>query len=517
MLFAQLVDTSLRVASKSGRLDKVALLSDCLRRLAPAEIEAGVSFLAGDVRQGRVGVSYAALSRASPGPPPRAPTLTVADVDRALEEISVTKGRGSATKRQRVLGSLLSTATPAEREFLGRLLVGELRQGALEGIMVDAVSRAAGTTPERTRRALMFAGDLQQVARAAMEAGAEGLARFGLQLLSPVQPMLAQSADGVDDALGRLDRAGLEYKLDGARIQVHRAGNEVRVFTRKLNDVTAAVPEIVEAVLQLDARELVLDGEAIALREDGRPLPFQTTMRRFGRKLRVEELRRSLPLSAFFFDCLFAEGEALVELPSRERFQTLQMLLPAELAVPRMETDDPAEAAAFLERSIQSGHEGIVAKALDAAYEAGRRGSAWLKVKRTFTLDLIILAAEWGSGRRRGHLSNLHLGAREPSTGGFVMLGKTFKGLTDKMLLWQTERLLALETHREGHVVHVRPELVAEIAFDGVQASSQYPGGVALRFARVKRYRPDKTALEADTIDAVRAIHSSTAVDDPAG
>ncbi len=510
MLLDELAETSRRVAGASSRLEKIERLAECLRRLAPEEIEPGVAFLAGEIRQGRIGIGYSTLRDASPGTPPAEPVLRIRDVDETLERIAGTSGSGSTAARRGLLDELLTRATPSEREFLGRLLIGELRQGALEGVMVEAVARAAGVPASRVRRALMFAGELPVVGRAALSDGVEGLSRFGLRLLSPVQPMLAQTADDVDDALGRLERAGLEYKLDGARIQVHKSGDDVRVFTRKLNDVTAAVPEVAEAVRRLGARELVLDGEAIAMRPDGTPHPFQTTMRRFGRKLRVDELRESLPMSAFFFDCLWIDGEPLVERPARERFGALSEAAAPELVIPRIETADPSEATAFLERSLESGHEGIVAKSLDAAYEAGRRGRGWLKVKRSFTLDLVLLAAEWGSGRRRGWLSNLHLGARDPTSGGFVMLGKTFKGLTDEMLAWQTERLLALETSREGHVVHVRPELVAEIALDGVQESPHYPAGLALRFARVKRFRPDRSPADADTIDTVRALRASS-------
>ena len=373
--------------------------------------------------------------------------------------------------------------------------------------MADAVARAAGVPAQAVRRAHMLSGDLGAVAAAAIADGEPGLARFRLELFRPLQPMLAGSAADLAEALSRIGRAAVEWKLDGARVQAHRLGDDVRVFTRNLADVTGRVPELVEAVRGLPARALVLDGEAIAL-DDGRPRPFQETMSRFGSRLDVAESRRATPLTGVFFDCLHRDGDDLLDRPAAERFAALAEVVPEESRVRRLETADADEAERFLAETLEQGHEGLVVKALDAPYEAGRRGASWLKVKRARTLDLVVLAAEWGHGRRQGRLSNLHLGARDPATGGFVMLGKTFKGMTDAMLEWQTERLLELEIRRDGHVVHVRPELVVEIAFDGVQASSRYRGGLALRFARVKGYRPDKRADEADTIDTVRAVHA---------
>jgi DNA ligase-1 len=354
----------------------------------------------------------------------------------------------------------------------------------------------------------MLAGDLGTVATAALADGRDGLGRFAHQVLRPLKPMLAQSAETPEEALSRVGSAVVEWKLDGARLQVHRLGTEVRAFTRNLADVTDRVPEVLEAVLGLPVEAVVLDGEAIALRADSRPRPFQVTMSRFGSRRDVDRLRAQVPLSPFFFDCLHLDGEDLLDHPLSERRSALLARVPEPMRPPAVETGDPSEAERFLAEALAHGHEGVMVKALDAPYEAGRRGAGWLKVKPVHTLDLVVLAAEWGHGRRTGRLSNLHLGARDPETGGFVMLGKTFKGMTDTMLAWQTERLLELETHREGHVVHVRPELVVEIAFDGVQASPRYPGGLALRFARVKGYRPDKSPDEADTIDLVRAIHA---------
>jgi DNA ligase-1 len=354
----------------------------------------------------------------------------------------------------------------------------------------------------------MLAGDLGAVAIAALTGGGEALAGFDVELFRPLQPMLAQTAEGVGEALSRLGgAASLEAKLDGARVQVHRRGDEVRVFSRRLNEVTVAVPEVVEAARALPAHELILDGEVIALRPDRTPHPFQVTMRRFGRKLDVEAMRGELPLTPFFFDCLWRDGRELLSAPLAERAAALAELVPEAWRVERLVTSDAAAGDAFLRRTLDAGHEGVMAKALAAPYEAGSRGQSWLKVKLAKTLDLVVLAAEWGSGRRRGWLSNLHLGARDPA-GGFVMLGKTFKGLTDETLAWQTERLLALAAGREGHVVHVRPELVVEIAYNDLQASPHYPAGLALRFARVKGYRPDKSAADADTLGTVREAYS---------
>jgi len=432
-------------------------------------------------------------------------------VDAALARLRATSGKGSTGARTAQLEALFSRASGDERDFLRRLIVGELRQGALEGVMLDAIAAAADLPAGDVRRATMLAGGLAAVANAALTEGAAGLARFKVQLMRPVQPMLATPADDVAGALATFGNAALEWKVDGARVQVHKDGDEVRVFTRSLNDVSAAVPEIVEAVRALPARQLILDGETIALAPTGAPLPFQVTMRRFGRKLEVERLRAELPLAVFFFDCLRSDGKDLVAHPASERFAALADALPPGLAIPRIFTSNVAEGEAFLAGALAAGHEGVMAKALDAPYEAGRRGAGWLKVKRAHTLDLVVLAAEWGSGRREGWLSNLHLGARDDGNGGFVMLGKTFKGLTDATLEWQTAEFLARETGRDGHIVHVRPELVVEIAFNDLQASPHYPGGLALRFARLKRYRPDKTAAEADTIDTVRALYAAQA------
>jgi DNA ligase-1 len=503
MLLADLVQSSADVAATSSRNAKTARLAECLGRVSSGEVAIAVSYLSGELPQGTIGVGWAALR----DPPPAAvdASLELLDVDAAVSRLQAVSGQGARSARRSELAGLLGRATADEQRFLRRLLLGELRQGALEGVMADAVAKAAGVPAGDVRRAAMLAGSLPEVAAAAMAGGRAALARFRLVPLRPVKPMLAQTADDVETALGRTGPASVEWKLDGARIQAHRAGGDVRIFTRNLADITDRVPEVVEAVLGLPVTAIVLDGEAIALREDGRPLPFQVTMSRFGAKVDTE---RGTPLQAFFFDCLYLDGEDLIDVSLRDRLAAVEARLPEGLRVSRLETDDPESAQRFLDETLALGHEGVLVKALDAPYEAGRRGAGWLKVKPAHTLDLVVLAAEWGHGRRQGKLSNLHLGARDPEAGGFVMLGKTFKGMTDELLAWQTERLLELEVGRAGHVVRVRPELVVEVAFDGVQTSPRYPGGVALRFARVKGYRPDKSAEEADTIGAVRAIRA---------
>ena len=509
MRFSELVDVSRSVAETSGRLEKIDRLASLLNRLEPEEIEIAVAFLSGSPRQGRIGVGGSVVRTAHDAEPAASATLTLSDVDAAFEQLASASGPGSAAVRAQMLRDLFARATRDEQDFLVRLIFGELRQGALEGVLVEAVARASGIAPARVRRAAMLAGALAPVARAALPAGNAGedaLSVFMIQLFQPVQPMLADSAEDVGAALTELGEASLEYKLDGARIQVHKGGDEVRVFSRNLRDVSPAIPEVVKIVRTLPAREVILDGEAIALRQDGTPHPFQTTMRRFGRKLDVEALRAELPITPAFFDLLYLDGQALVDEPLSRRTLAATGLVPARWLVPRLVTANADEAATFMARSIATGHEGVMAKALDGVYAAGRRGQAWLKVKRARTLDLVVLAAQWGHGRRRGTLSNLHLGARDPEHGGFVMLGKTFKGMTDEMLAWQTKKLRELEIARDEYAVFVRPELVVEIAFNDIQASPQYPGGVALRFARVKRYRTDKSPAEADTIATVRSF-----------
>jgi DNA ligase-1 len=507
MLLDELVAASNGVARTSGRLEKIDRLASLLKHLAPEEIGIAVAFLSGSPRQGRIGVARSVVAAGRAVAPAIVRTLALKDVDECFGQIAASSGSGTAAARAGLLRDLLDRATLEEQDFLVRLLFGELRQGALEGLLVEAVARAAGLPPDRVRRAAMLAGALEPVARAALVEGDQGLAGFTLSLFQPIQPMLADSAGDVGGALSSLGEASLEYKLDGARIQVHKDRDQIKVFTRNLRDVTDAVPEIVEAARAMPARELVLDGEAIVLRPDATPQPFQITMRRVGRKLDVERMRHELPLTPFFFDCLYVDGERLIDLPYSRRVGVLAGVAPPRLLVPRIVPASPEEAAAFFERSIAAGHEGVVAKALAGLYAAGRRGQAWVKVKRARTLDLVVLAAEWGHGRRRGTLSNLHLGARDETREGFVMLGKTFKGLTDEMLAWQTQKLLELEIARDAYTVYVRPAFVVEIAFNDIQDSPVYPGGLALRFARVKRYRPDKTAMEADTLATIRETY----------
>jgi DNA ligase-1 len=506
---ADLVAASSRVAATPSRLEKAREIAACLRSLAPDEIRAGMAFLSGEACQGKLGVSFATLELARRGTPAPTPSLHVRDVDDAFGEIARAKGKGAAGRRAELLAALFGRATAQERDFLMRLIVGELRQGALRGLMLEALAAAAHVPVVAVRRAAMTAGGLGDVAHAVLTEGAAGLERFSIRLMQPILPMLAQSAETIADALHALGTAAIEWKLDGARVQIHKARDDVRVYTRNLNDVTERVPEIVEAVRGSAAAELILDGEAIALRADGSPLSFQLTMRRFGRKLDVEAMRAEIPLSVYFFDCLFRDGEPLVDASCEKRFAALESVVSRAAVIPRIVTADPAAAADFEESAIRRGHEGVVAKALDAPYEAGRRGAGWLKVKRANTLDLVVLAAEWGHGRRSGWLSNLHLGARDPANGGYVMLGKTFKGLTDEMLQWQTAEFLNREERRDGWVVYLRPEIVVEIAFNEIQESSQYAGGLALRFARVKGYRLDKRVDEADTIDTVRKLYSA--------
>jgi DNA ligase-1 len=511
MLLASVVETSRRVADTPKRLAKIDLLASLLRQLSPPEIEIVVLFLSGQTRQGRIGIGYAALRDAQNSPASSA-TLEILDVDATLDSIAGANGGGSQRRRLELLQTMFSRATEAEQQFLARLLMGELRQGALEGIMAEAVAKAAGLAPERVRRAAMMAGDIARVARSAMEQGESGLMQYDVQLFRPIQPMLAQSAEDVPEALASIGEAALEYKMDGARVQVHKSGDEVLVYSRSLKDVTLAVPEVVEAARALPAKDLILDGEVISLQPGGRPQPFQITMRRFGRKLDVERLRQELPMTPFWFDLLYLNGGALLDEPQARRFAALSELS-SEHLIPHTVTADAEAAGQFLEQALESGHEGIMAKAIDAKYAAGARGQSWVKVKRARTLDLVILAAEWGNGRRKGWLSNLHLGARDTQKGGFAMLGKTFKGLTDEMLAWQTQELLRLEIGRDSYTVHVKPELVVEIAFNEIQVSPRYVSGLALRFARVKRYRTDKTAAEADTFETVQQLAGMVDVD----
>jgi DNA ligase-1 len=503
MEFAAVVETSRRVAETSRRLEKIDLLAALLRQLDAEEVEIVVAYLSGYTRQGRIGIGYATL-RGSAAEPAAAPALSIHELDRALTELAAVEGTGSERRRRELLHSVMSRAAAPEQQFLTALLIGEIRQGALEGIMVEALAKAANIPSDKVRRAVMMAGDIAKVARTALESGIDGLARYDIQLFRPIQPMLAQTSEDVEEALTELGDAALEYKVDGARVQVHRSGDDVQIFSRALNNVTAAVPEIVEAVRTLPARDLVLDGEVISLTPEGRPQPFQVTARRFNRKIDLDRMRAELPLSPFWFDLLYLDGQSLLDEPQSRRFDALAKLSPAPSLIPNLRTASAEQAVQFVDQAIAQGHEGVMAKSAASPYAAGARGQSWLKIKRPHTLDLVILAAEWGSGRRKGWLSNLHLGARDTEKGGYAMLGKTFKGLTDEMLAWQTEQFLRAEIGRDSYTVYVAPKFVAEIAFNDIQISPRYPSGLALRFARVKRYRSDKTVEQADTLDRVK-------------
>jgi ATP-dependent DNA ligase I len=541
VLLTDLVLTSQAVAGTPRRGAKIDQIAGLLRAASPAEVPVVVAFLSGELRQRQIGVGYAALGGLLAGDGAAdeiTPTLTVGEVDSAFAAVGAVTGAGTQATRKRLLAGLFARATGNERDFLIRLIAGELHQGALEGVMIEAVARAAGVPADEVRRAHLLGGSLQAVATVALTAAAipapaipapaasaasAALRSFGLQVGRPLRLMLASSASSVAAAFARISPAAVEWKIDGIRIQVHRDGSGVTVFTRTLDDITSRVPEIVEAALALDVQVAVLDGEAVALRPDGRPRPFQITAGRTASHVDVAQQRADVPLTAFFFDLLHLDGTDLIDEPASDRHALLTRVVPADLLIPRLVTADVTAAEAFFADAVARGHEGVVVKSLSALYAAGRRGSEWIKVKPRHTLDLVVLAAEWGHGRRRGWLSNLHLGARDPVSGGLVMLGKTFKGLTDEMLAWQTGRLLDLAEQpsqrpagdlRDAYgVLRVRPELVVEVAFDGVQASPRYPGGLALRFARVLRHRPDKPASEADTIDAVRALWA----EEPAG
>jgi DNA ligase 1 len=511
VLVVDVATASAEVGAASSRLAKIARIADVLSAAGaerdPRQVAVVVSWLSGELPQRQIGVGWAAL-RDLPAPG-REPVLTVPSVDAAFSAIGAVSGAGSQRRRAELVSGLFAAATEQEQTFLRRLLGGELRQGALAGVMADAVAAAAGVPAAAVRRAAMLGGDLPEVAASALTDGPDALQKFTLRVGRPVGPMLAQTATGIEDALERLGGTAMfEAKLDGARLQIHRDRDDVSLYTRSLDDVTARLPEVVEATLALPVTSLIADGEAIALRPDGKPHRFQVTASRFGRTADVASARAAQQLSAFFFDVLQIDGADLLDAPATERAAALDAIVPPEHRVDRLITSDAAAAQRFLDITLAAGHEGVMAKSLTAPYEAGRRGAGWLKVKPVHTLDLVVLAVERGSGRRTGKLSNIHLGARDPARGGYVMLGKTFKGMTDAMLDWQTTRFMELaDGATDGYVIRLRPEQVVEIAFDGVQRSSRYPGGVALRFARVLRYRDDKGPAEADTIDTVREIY----------
>jgi ATP-dependent DNA ligase I len=499
VLLANVVATSGEVSATRSRKSKTAAIAGLLGRLDSDEVGPATALLAGELPGGRAGVGWSTLAALDVEPAP-SPALTIADVDSAINSVRRIKGAGSGQRRTDALVELLGKATRREQEFLVRLFGGELRQGALEGVMVEAIAAAAEVPMEAVRRAFMLSGRLPATAEAALRGGEAALAEFHLEIGRPVRPMLASPAESLDAALDELGDVSVEYKLDGARIQVHRDRDEVHVYTRTLREITRNVPELVELVRGLACRSVVLDGETLALDDSGRPRPFQETMGRFG-----AQNSRDLLLHPYFFDCLHLDGEDLLDLPLRQRLDALARVAPQH-RIPAVLPPAADRAAALFDEALDAGHEGVMVKALDSTYAAGRRGRSWRKVKPEHTLDLIVLAAEWGHGRRRGYLSNLHLGARDPDGGPPIMVGKTFKGLTDDLLAWQTAEFQRRETRRDDWTVHVVPELVVEIELDGVQTSPRYPGGVALRFARVLRYRPDKDAASADSIEAVRAM-----------
>jgi DNA ligase 1 len=499
-LLADVVTASRDVTDTSSRSRKIAILAELLGRLDPDEVPPAVGFLTGAPRQGRVGVGYSTIYGLEPAPAGEA-SLTVEELDRAIAEVQGMTGSGSAAGRKRILGELLGRATEPEADFVKRLFTGGLRQGALAGLMVDAVAKAAGVPGQLARRALMLSGDLTRTAEIAIAEGEDGLREVGFELFRPILPMLASTAASASEAVESFERSSVEWKLDGIRIQIHRRGDEVRIYTRNLNEITETLPGIVDAVRRLPVGQAVLDGEALWMSEAG-PASFQET---------VSQIDSAAPpegVVTFLFDLLHVDGDDLLDAPLEERAARLEGLA-GHLRIPSVVTSDPRAAQGVLDEALRAGHEGIVVKDAASLYSAGRRGKAWRKVKPVRTYDLVVLGAEWGHGRRQGWLSNLHLGARDPRTGDFLMVGKCFKGLTDELLEWQTKELLARERERRGIAVLVRPELVVEIALDGVQTSTRYPGGVALRFARVKRYRPDKGAEETDSIDELRALRTS--------
>ena len=505
MLLADVVATSTSLSQTRSRRAKADLIATLLTTATePVETEIVVTYLSGELRQRRTGVGWRTLAEAPE--PAETPSLTIEEVDQAFAELSEIAGAGSQAKRRAGVDALFGRATKEEQKFLRFLVSGELRQGALDGVMADAVAKATGIPLEKIRAATMLRGAAAPVAVAVLTEGEAGLDQFGLEVGRGVQPMLAQSATSIAEAMAKTGApAAIEWKLDGIRIQVHRDGDRVVVYTRTLDDITSRVPEVVTAVLELKADKVVLDGELIALRHDGRPEAFQVTGSRTA--TRAATGPETVPLTPYFFDILHLDGHDLLGLDSTERHEWLSTLVPEERRIPRFVTEEAEAGEAFFTDAVKRGHEGVMVKSLTVPYEAGRRGSGWVKVKQTHTLDLVVLAAEWGHGRRTGWLSNLHLGARDEETGEFVMLGKTFKGLTDELLRWQTERFQQLEVSRDDYTVYLRPEIVVEIAFDGVQTSTRYPGGMALRFARVLRYREDKTPQQVDTVQSVRAIH----------
>jgi DNA ligase-1 len=507
MLLTRLAHVSQEVAATSARSRKIALLAELFRDAEADDVPIVIPYLAGRLPQGRLGIGWKVLSQ--PVDPASEPTLTVREVDARLTALGKVSGAGSQAERARLVGELMAAATADEQRFLFGLITGEVRQGALDAVAVEGLAEATGTPAADVRRAVMLAGSLQTVAEALLAEGPASLDRFRLTVGRPVLPMLAHTASSVAEAVEKLGGCAVEEKLDGIRVQVHRDGEVVRLYTRTLDDITDRLPELTVAALELRGERFILDGEVISFDEDGRPRSFQETAGRVGSRVDVATAAETVPVSPVFFDALSVDGRDLLDLPFTERHAELAQLVPEPMRVRRTLVSGPEDvpaAEAFLAETLERGHEGVVVKGLDAPYSAGRRGASWLKVKPVHTLDLVVLAAEWGHGRRTGKLSNLHLGARNPD-GSFAMLGKTFKGMTDAVLTWQTERLQELAVESDGHVVTVRPELVVEIAYDGLQKSTRYPAGVTLRFARVVRYREDKRPEEADTVETLLAAH----------
>jgi len=511
MLFLKnLVEISETVSATTKKKEKASLLAHFLREAKEKDIFLLAFYLSGELPQGRLGVGWAMLQEASKESSFHSNPVSLIDLDRYFDIIAEEKGPGSSRKKIQILTEVFSRSDEKEKEFLVKLIMGEIRQGALEGLVLEAVARASSLSADRLQRSFMFSGNIGEVARTAMEEGASGLSRFQPSLFHPISPMLASPVEREEEAIERLGEAGWEYKIDGARIQVHKDGEEIRIFTRHLKEVTESIPEVVDLAKKFPMDKAIFEGEAIALREDSKPLPFQTTMRRFGRVKNVDRMRGEIPLRPFFFDLLYLDGGSLLETSYQERSTQLSERLKPQYLIPRIITAEAKKVQDFLIQSLKAGHEGLMAKGLESPYVAGQRGFSWLKIKPAQTLDLVVLAAEWGHGRRTGLLSNLHLGAKDKESREFVMLGKTFKGLTDEMLRWQTKKLLELETERDEWTVYVKPELVIEIAFNDIQESPHYPGGLALRFARVKRFRQDKSPLETDTFQKIRAIFESS-------
>lgn len=504
MLLARLVQTSADLVATSARNAKVALVAETLSAAEPGEVGVVASYLSNVLPQRRLGVGWRSLSTLPDSA--QEATLTVAEVDAAFAQLATTGGEGSVATRRAILTELLSRVTSSEQEYLRGLMLGGVRQGAQDGVMLAAIAKAAEVPLAVVQRAVMLAGFAGPVAEAALSGGQSALEALTLEVGRPLRPMLAGSAPDVAAAMTAGTPMLLERKIDGIRLQAHKDGDEVRLFTRSLDEITERLPEVVELVRALPAERLVLDGETVAVRPDGRPEPFQVTGSRTASSADPATLRASTPLATSFFDLLHIDGEDLLDQPLIQRIERLDALVPPTARIERIHTGSPTTAIEFFAAQVSAGHEGVIVKDPTSAYAAGRRGAGWVKVKPRHTLDLVVLAVEWGSGRRRGKLSNIHLGARDPRTGHFVMLGKTFKGMTDAMLDWQTERFQELSTSRDSYTVYVRPEQVVEIAFDGIQRSSRYPGGMALRFARVLRYRDDKSAEQADTIDTVKAV-----------